>query len=190
MKKAILIAAMALVGLLGSAAHADERRAGEQMWTILLVGGPEDNHVKIDLTPDGRSYVIDSKAVLEAPEGVCVHPPELPTQLVCEAPPVAGFEVNAGAGDDAIILAPQVPVPVTLRGGSGEDRLLGGAKGDKLIGGGGDDSLYGRGGDDSLFGGPGADRLFGQQGDDRLRGGPGRDRVVGGPGRDNRLKRD
>lgn len=195
LNKTLLIAIALLAALAGPAASSAERRAHERnletepTWTILLVGGSEDNRIRISLSLDGRSYEIDSKAVLEAPENVCAHPPGAPTQLACEATRVAGFEVNAGDGDDDIVLH-QVPVPATLRGGAGDDRLLGSTKADKLIGGSGDDALIGRGGDDAMFGGPGSDRLFGRGGADTLRGGPGKDRIVPGSGRDDFLDRD
>ena len=71
-----------------------------------------------------------------------------------------------------------MPVPVTLRGGPGDDRLVGGAGDDKLLGGAGNDVLVGRGGNDWLAGGAGDDKLLGGPGDDKLLGGPGVDVTV------------
>ncbi len=45
------------------------------------------------------------------------------TELLCPATTIAGFEINAGGGDDSAIISPKVLVPVTLRGGPGDDRL-------------------------------------------------------------------
>lgn len=184
MKKAILIVMALLAAQTVPVAHAETAT-----WNILLSGGAEANSIEIHLTPDGRDYVIDSVVTLEVGGTVCDHPEGAPNQLVCEAAAISGFEVNAGAGDDSVSLAPEVPVPVTMRGGSGDDHLTGGSGADKLIGGSGADRLLGRDGNDSIFGGPGRDRLIGGGGDDLLRGGPGKDVVVGNSGRNSVLPR-
>ncbi len=177
MKRAILIATAVLVAQAATVAH-----AAEPSLNVLLAGGPEANVIRIKLSPDGRSYTIDSIVPLEVGGSVCAHPEGNETELICEAAPIAGFEVNAGGGEDAVSVAPDVPTPTTLRGGPGDDKLTGGAGPDKLIGGSGDDDLTGRGGDDSLFGGSGDDRLAGCGGNDSLHGGGGEDILLGGSG--------
>jgi Ca2+-binding RTX toxin-like protein len=181
MKRAILIAVTVLAAHVATATAADEPPL-----TVLLAGGSEANTIAIALSADGRDYTIDSVVALEVGGDLCSHPEGRSNQLTCEAARIGGFEVNAGAGDDSVTVAREVPVPVTLRGGPGDDRLSGGSETDKLIGGPGNDVLVGRAGDDSLFGGPGEDRLSGCAGDDLLRGGPGEDTMLGGSGR-NRL---
>jgi hypothetical protein len=168
MKRAILIATTVLAAYLGAVAH-----AAEPGLTVLLAGGGEANMIGIKLSPDGRSYAIESALPLEVGGDVCSHPEGNPNELVCEAASIAGFEVNAGGGDDSVIVGREVPIPVTLRGGPGNDKLVGGA---------GNDVLIGRGGDDSLFGGPGDDRLVGGSGNDILHGESGEDTLIGGPG--------
>jgi hypothetical protein len=177
MKKLILIAA-AVIAALGAA----PAPAAEKGVTLLLAGGVEDAAIEIALSSDGRSYVIDSLAPLEVGAEICANPPEMPTELVCGAAAISGFEVNAGGGNDSVIVAREVPVPVTLRGGAGDDNLVGGAAGDSLLGGAGNDRLVGRAGADSLLGGEGNDRLVGCSGNDLLRGGPGEDVLLGGSG--------
>jgi Ca2+-binding RTX toxin-like protein len=177
MKRAVLIATTVLAAYLGAVAHATEPGL-----TVLLAGGAEANTIGIKLSPDGRSYAIESALPLEVGGNVCFHPEGNPNELVCEAASIGGFEVNAGGGDDSVVVAREVPIPVTLRGGPGNDKLIGGAGNDKLIGGAGNDVLIGRGGDDSLFGGPGDDRLFGGSGDDILHGESGDDVLLGGSG--------
>jgi hypothetical protein len=177
MKRLILTLAVIAVACTASVAH-----AGERSLTVLLTGGPEANSISIALSPDGRSYVIDSIAPLEVGGNVCPHPPGNQYEIVCEAPAIAGFEVNAGPGNDVVVVSREVPAPVTLRGGPGNDRLVGGAAADKLIGGGGDDVLVGRAGDDWLYGGSGNDRLYGGSGNDLLRGGTGVNNLNGGSG--------
>ena len=183
MKKSILIALTLLAALPAPAAHAESGPL-----TLLLSGGREDNTISIALSMDGRDYVITSAAMLEAGGDICSHPEERMTELVCKAPAIAGFEVNAGGGSDSVVLASDVPIPATLRGGPGQDRLVGGGVSDKLVGGPGDDDLEGRHGDDLVLGGPGADRLVGGPGDDQMRGGPSLDVLVGGPGRNSLLQ--
>ncbi len=180
MKKAILTA-MALVALSAGSAHA-HAQGSEPSVTILLSGGAEANDIYVSLSPDGRSYSIASIVPLEVGGEVCVHPEGIPTELLCEASVIAGFEVNAGGGNDSVVIAAKVPVPVTLRGGPGNDKLVGGAGNDKLVGGAGRDILVGRAGADSLYGGPGNDRLYGGPGNDTMRGGPGHDTLSPGPG--------
>jgi Ca2+-binding RTX toxin-like protein len=171
MKKLLLIS-FALLALLapGSAL------ATEKTYTVLLAGGDETNSIKIWLSPDGREYVIDSLVQLEVGGSVCTHPEDNPNELVCVAPSIAGFEVNSGGGNDKVSVAKNITVPVTMRGGGGDDALLGGSGPDKLIGGQGNDRLIGWRGDDVLYGGPG---------DDVLRGGLGEDRLIESSGADS-----
>ena len=181
MKKALLILLTTLAALAPPVAHATGPL------NLLLAGGPEDNTIRIALSPDGRDYAISSEASLEADGNLCTHPEERPNALVCKAPDIAGFEVIVAGGDDTVILAPDIPIPATLRGGTGQDRLVGGGISDKLVGGPGADVLSGRRGDDWLFGGQGRDRLLGGPGNDQLHGGPQKDALSGGAG-DNELR--
>jgi len=177
MKRAILTATTVLVAWAAATAHA------EPQLTVLLAGGSEANTISIWVSPDGRSYVIDSVVPLEVGGNVCAHPDGKETELICGASSIGGFEVNAGGGDDSVAVAREIPIPVTLRGGPGQDRLVGGSGGDKFVGGTGDDTLVGRGGADSLFGGLGNDRMFGGSGNDLLNGDGGDDMALGGTGR-------
>lgn len=186
MKRALTIAITVLAALAAPVAAAEQRPS----LTVLFTGGPEDNAIRVALSDDGRTYVVDSVAVLEVGGDICVHPEGNQFRLLCEATAIAGFEVNAGGGDDVVVMARSVPIPVTLRGGPGDDRLVGGWDADKIVGGAGNDLLVGRGGADRIYGGPGRDKLLGASGNDLLRGGPGRDREIGGAGRDRIVKRE
>jgi Ca2+-binding RTX toxin-like protein len=157
-------------------------------YNVLLAGGAEANRIQISLTPDGRQYAIESVVPLEVGGEVCVHREGRENELICDAPEIVSFEVNAGAGDDFVSVASTVPVPVTIRAGSGNDTLAGGGGADKLIGGAGDDDLSGGAEGDALIGGPGADVLRGGGGVDLLIGGPGKDLLRGGPGRDAEIQ--
>lgn len=180
MKKLILISLMALACLApAQASAATQPRA----YTVLLAGGAEDSMIHIWLSSDGREYVIDSLVQLEVGGNICSHPGGMPNELVCQAPQIAGFEVNVGAGEDRVTVAKNVSIPVTMRGGPGDDVLVGGAGPDELNGGPGDDRLYGWRGADFFFGGPGADIVRGGPGSDSLNGGPGEDTLAGGAGK-------
>jgi Ca2+-binding RTX toxin-like protein len=177
MKRAIAIS-LAIAAAFVSSASA----AGEESFTVLLAGGSASNSIHVWLTPDGHNYVIDSIVPLEVGGEVCVNPEGNPNELVCNAPPIAGFEVNADGGDDKVTVSRGVTIPVTVRGGTGRDTLVGGSGDDKLIGGPGPDRLIGGPGDDVLIGGPGSDVLIGGPGNDTLLSGPGFDFTRGGPG--------
>lgn len=179
MKKLFLIPLM-LLALLAPPAH-----GAPKTYTVLLAGGEEANSIRVWLSSDGRQYVIDSLVPLEVGGTVCEHPDANPNELLCAAPAIAGFEVNSGGGDDRVSVAKEIAVPVTMRGGAGDDFLLGGSGPDKLIGGEGNDRLVGGRGDDLLYGGEGKDVLIGGPGSDVLRGGPGEDSLIAGSGNDN-----
>jgi Ca2+-binding RTX toxin-like protein len=150
-------------------AHQLAYAVAEHSVNLVLAGSPGEDRITIELSADGRSYEIASATPLEVGGTVCAHPEKLATELLCEAAPIAGFEINTGAGNDVVTLGRTVPVPATIRGGEGDDVLTGGAGADKLIGGPGDDELVGRGGNDLLVGGPGVDRLNGGPGQNILR---------------------
>jgi len=160
-------------------------QAPPKTYSVLLAGGGEANAIHVWLMPDGRNYVIDSIVPLEVGSSICVNPEGNPNELLCQAPAISGFEVNAGGGDDEVSVAKDILVPVTMRGGGGNDLLIGGAGGDKLIGGDGSDRLIGRRGSDALYGGDGRDALLGGGGNDVLRGGAGNDLLRGGAGSDD-----
>jgi Ca2+-binding RTX toxin-like protein len=177
MKKAILILLAMLAALPAGFAEAETGPVN-----LLISGGSDNNAFHIALSPDGRSYTILSTIALEVGGDICAHPEEIPNELSCKATAIAGFEVNSGGGSDFVIFTSDIPVPVTIRGGTGNDKLSGGGAADKIVGGPGDDSLTGRRGDDWMLGGPGHDKLLGGPGNDQLRGGPDKDTLVGGPG--------
>jgi Ca2+-binding RTX toxin-like protein len=179
MKKLLSIAILLLVACAPVSAHAKEPPL-----TLLLTAGPGDDVFDIKLSRDGRSYLIDSVSPLEAGGGVCGHAGGSMHALTCDAASIGGFEVNAGPGDDSVIVSPRILVPATLRGGPGDDRLRGGGAADKILGGPGSDALLGEAGDDWLFGEAGDDWLLGGAGNDRLTGGTGADWLYGGRGAD------
>lgn len=181
MKKAILILSVLLAAFAASVAHA------ETTYTVVLAGGATQNTIHIWSSPDGRSYVIDSAAPLEVGGAICENASGNPNELTCKASLIAGFEINGGEGNDSFSVSSAIALPVTMRGGPGNDTLIGGDGADRLIGGEGNDKVSGHGGDDLIFGGPDADELLGGPGNDVLRGGP-LDTFHGGPGRDTLIR--
>jgi Ca2+-binding RTX toxin-like protein len=170
----LLLAALAVAALLAVSAPAAAPTpraiaATEHSVNVVLAGSPGDDRITIELSADGTAYEIASAMPLEVGGTVCRLPEKRLEALTCEAAPIAGFEVNTGAGIDTVTLGRTVPVPATIRGGEGDDVLTGGAGNDKLIGGAGEDELNGRGGNDMLIGGPGEDKLNGGSGQNVLR---------------------
>jgi Ca2+-binding RTX toxin-like protein len=96
------------------------------------------------------------------------------------------FVVNAGSGNDKVIVPDTFTGKVEVRGGAGNDIVQGGSGPDLLNGGLGADILRGGPGPDLLLGGRGVDRVLGQAGNDTIKTGPGAKEIAkGGPGADN-----
>jgi hypothetical protein len=125
-----------------------------------------DAHEAINIRQEASSIVVDLNA----------------TTRTFDADEVSGIIVNGFGGDDTIIN--DTPLPSTLLGGAGDDKLLSGDGADSLSGGDGKDKLLGRGGRDSLSGNAGNDTLEGGPQPDRVAGNGGRDRLYGGASND------
>lgn len=103
--------------------------------------------------------------------------------------------IRGGSGDDRISIRGDVKTDLkisggrgddTLRGGDGNDQLYGGKGRDRVIGGAGNDRLAGGRGDDYASGGAGDDWVAGGRGRDVVHGRDGNDRVIGGAGKDRK----
>lgn len=91
--------------------------------------------------------------------------------------------VNAGTGNDYVVVGEDVP-SASILGGAGNDTLIGTSNSDTIFGGDGNDQINGGGGNDVLFGDAGTDSLNGEGGKDVIHGGDGNDRVQGAGGND------
>lgn len=99
--------------------------------------------------------------------------------------PISLVLVQAGDGNDTIIINASVAVPTFVSGDAGNDTITtNGQRSDTLNGGEGNDTLNAGGGNDLLFGGNGNDLLNGGAGDDDLNGEAGNDTLNGGGGND------
>lgn len=96
---------------------------------------------------------------------------------------VQSINFQGGNGDDRFVSL-ATSIPVTARGGAGNDQLFGGSGNDELYGDAGNDTLHGLAGSDRLFGGIGSDVLSAGAGDDYVWGDLGNDWIYGGGGHD------
>lgn len=104
-------------------------------------------------------------------------------QTFCRRSGITGVRVDLGEREDTATIS--VPLPVTLLGGPGADRLQTGQAADRLDGGDGNDRLDAGAGDDQLDAGLGTDTLDAGPGDDDLRSADGlADRLACGDGSD------
>src|ERR1700753_3766125 len=111
----VLLALLAVAVFASVSASAAKRHrlayTAENSINLVLAGSPGEDRITIELSADGRSYEIQSATPLEVGGTVCTHPEKRAEELLCEATPIAGFEINTGAGDDVVTLGRTVPVP-------------------------------------------------------------------------------
>jgi Ca2+-binding RTX toxin-like protein len=159
----------------GTAAAATITTDGSGTYTY--VGAPgEVNHMSIQAMEDGGIlfYANEGVDVTSAPAGCAdAYGAGDWSEVVCANP--KAIVVQAGDGDENITLSSDLPVPVTVDGGAGNDWIRGDGGNDTFFGGPGNDRLEGYRGDDTLDGGDGEDELSGYSGADHLAGGPGND---------------
>ncbi|NOT02310.1 MAG: LEPR-XLL domain-containing protein, partial [Phycisphaerales bacterium] len=91
---------------------------------------------------------------------------------------------DAGAGNDSIVVAGGLEIPVEVHGGAGNDTLTASKGAVVFYGDAGNDKLTGGRANDMLFGGEGADIINAGTGDDHVEGGEGNDMIFGDPGVD------
>jgi hypothetical protein len=134
----------------------------------------------IDVNPEGFAYrVYDSIDPVLAGDGCTLLSVN---EAVCGGM-VMRIAVTGGDGGDLLGLW-DVPVPVTVNGGDGDDLIETGTGADDVDAGPGDDAVASARGDDTVAGGAGGDRLDGGRGSDAIDGGDDADMIGGGPGDD------
>lgn len=177
--------------------------AGAAAHSLVRVGGGQVNYIAKDATSLNKLTVRLSAGDIELLDrsvdggmdpGPC-RPGDLTddvnawiVQVFCGRAGVRRVHADLGEREDTATVSS--PVPTTLLGGSGADRLSGGPVADTVDGGDGNDRLAGGGGKDEIDGGLGTDTLAGGAGDDVLGSADGiADRVDCGEGAD-RLEAD
>jgi Ca2+-binding RTX toxin-like protein len=93
--------------------------------------------------------------------------------------------IDARRGDDVILVAPDVTIPMTIYGGAGNDSIACGSGADKVFAGDGDDTVNSGGGRDTIYADAGNDSIRGGGSSDLLDGGADNDMVRGDAGNDN-----
>jgi Ca2+-binding RTX toxin-like protein len=182
----MLATVMVMVSCASSAERASAARlAIEDDALVYTADKGESNAVRI--SGAASTFVVrDSGATIRAVTPCTVSEPRqnVPAQASCPAQGLANFAVDAGDGDDVVIID-NLALPAAVVGGPGDDRIEGGDGGDLLVGLSGNDLLTGRSGPDNLRGGPGDDILAGGAGDDSFQTDSGADSLDGGPGFDS-----
>ena len=88
--------------------------------------------------------------------------------------------IDGKNGNDTIVADNNVPIPLFIFGGNGNDQLAGGNANDQINGGAGNDTVTGNDGNDVLIGEAGLDTMSGNAGFDILIGGSASDNLNGG----------
>ncbi len=117
----------------------------------------------LDISLAGATYTIHDAGGVVSPAPRAVDQgcqPVAPNTVTCPAAAITSFDVSAGFGDDAVVLAGAAH-PAIVRGGPGSDTIIGGSA---------DDTFHWFPGDgsDVVDGGPGNDTLafFGSNGNE------------------------
>lgn len=177
---ALAAAAFALLAA-GPAHAATMSRAADGAIDYTAAPG-EVNRVLIYDNDDGATmtlYDSSGKSAGSTPDGCTGFASFGSWQVSC---PYAPVRLSLGDGNDRGAVAsttPQVTVPVSIDGGTGDDELVGNAAAQVLDGGPGNDKIDGEEGDDTLSGGDGNDTVEGGAGSDHVDGGAGDDLVSG-----------
>ena len=166
--------------------------------SLVRVNGPELAYISADATSlntlqarvSGGEYELRDPTVDGGSDPGSCRPGDISDdangyiiQVFCRSAGIERARVDLGEREDSATIA--LPIPVTLLGGPGADRLTTGVPSDQISGGDGNDVVRAGGGADTIDGGAGVDALDGEAGDDLLRTADGlSDRVACGSGSD------
>ena len=172
--------------------------AGAGAHSLVRVNGPELAYISADATSlntldarvSGGEFELHDPTVDGGSDPGPCRPGKVSSdanayivQVFCRRAGLTRVRVDLGEREDSATVA--LPLPVTLLGGPGADRLTAGPAADSVNGGDGNDRLSGAGGGDVLDGGAGADGFDGGAGDDRVLSADGlAERVACGDGSD------
>jgi Ca2+-binding RTX toxin-like protein len=127
------------------------------------------------LNPDGTTDRIlvhsQTSAKVVLPTGQFIHVEAKHSDFYFATGGITAITVDAGAGNDDVVISTNVKLPSTILGGDGNDTLEGSTKGDSIDGGAGNDQIFGGKigtAPNTLLGGDGADTIFGSSEDDSI----------------------
>ena len=200
-------AAVAALAALPSSAHAFDvsYRTDDNGREVLQISGAPGKYVRLQLGADTKApgnvlitRTFGSEDSFGTVSGACSSTDPTFTRS-CPTPDYIQFEGTER--NDVVLAVANVPVPVVMFGGAGDDNLQGslgsdpslwvyidGEGGADVVGGGdGDDYIDGGADSDTTVnGGKGADIVHGGDGDEKnISGGEGADEVYGDPGNDD-----
>ena len=111
--------------------------------TLRVVGDDAANLIEFERRDDRLAVLADGEQVGEF-----------------DATDLTRVVVDAGGGDDRVILGRRIGVPARVDAGAGDDTIGGGDRGDLIYGGEGDDLLDGNAGVDTIYGDAGDDLIY------------------------------
>jgi hypothetical protein len=179
-------AAVALVGLGLLMAPSAASPAGH----VAILGAPAGTHLTLS-TERGRLVVKGKMSGAHQPG--CRYTYGV-LKAVCRLRGTSSIEITTGPTGDFVRVAERLPVPLTVKLGSGSDKFIGngepdtcypqGSRRNRCIGGGGNDICITGQKNSDCVGGPGNDYCRTGRGSDGCWGGPGSDICLMGPGQD------
>jgi Ca2+-binding RTX toxin-like protein len=163
-KKSLIAAASAAAALAGFPAVASAATVAVNPPNITVTGDATDETITI--ADNGAFITVDGVATTAA------------------ANDTFDLTLNAGAGNDTVVINTSLLRGITVNGEDGNDIITGSPDDDILNGGAGNDTLNGNGGDDRITGNTGADTMNGDAGNDVMvwNPGDGSDVMNGGAG--------
>jgi hypothetical protein len=181
-----LLALAALLALPAPAAAHSLVRPGGAVVSYLSVDATSLNDLVVR-TDGSRIEFRDLAVVGGMDPGTCtpgdVDAQGYIVQTFCPLAPVQRVRIDLGDREDAADVA--LPIPATVLGGTGSDRITTGAPSDEVDGGTGNDVIATGDGDDVIAGGDGADEIDAGAGADRIAARDGAaDAIRCGPGAD------
>jgi len=168
----VLLGGLALPTLGSAAAAASGSVVTVTPTLVLVAAGPGANNNVVVYDAGAEIGIIDGAGIVRAPGCRAVT-----NAVLCPTRP--RIQIKTGDGNDSVLAL--TSIPVTVKGGTGDDTVTGGNGSDKIVG---------QGGNDTLRGGAGDDELLGSAGDDTLEGGAGADKLIGQSGADLTEYRD
>ncbi|GIE78959.1 hypothetical protein Aph02nite_49090 [Actinoplanes philippinensis] len=182
--RAGLVTATVLTGLVISgpaqAAAVGTAQVVNRTQILFKAAGKRVNYVTI--TRSGNTVTIDDRVTLKPGKG-CKQVSGDKTRVRCttSGAPTWGSIQTYDLNDTIVNKA---DLGLSIRAGSGTNKIVGGPRREDLYGGDDRDTIYGNGGNDYIYPGYGSNVVYGGAGDDDIRGGGDADLIYGEAGND------